>query len=233
MSKSLQRISENQQRSKRKESTAVKEQKLLDAFCDIRSHITLLHKEQRHRQTDKIDQNHQHDRADDRENHRNFHAILNSVNFAGSEVLAGVGRKCCAKSFKRLCKDHQDLHSSIDCHNGIGAEQVYWQIVVALIAGIAAKEVVVSSCSVLFGVQNITTTDGMSTMVATLGALGFGAANAYALMVFCLLYIPCTATIATINREVESKKLTALIIFFQFAVAWVMSFLVYHIGLLF
>ena len=109
----------------------------------------------------------------------------------------------------------------------------YWQIVVALIAGIAAKEVVVSSCSVLFGVQNITTTDGMSTMVATLGALGFGAANAYALMVFCLLYIPCTATIATINREVESKKLTALIISFQFAVAWVMSFLVYHIGLLF
>ena len=109
----------------------------------------------------------------------------------------------------------------------------YWQIVVALIAGIAAKEVVVSSCSVLFGVQNITTTDGMSTMVATLGALGFRAANAYALMVFCLLYIPCTATIATINREVESKKLTALIIFFQFAVAWVMSFLVYHIGLLF
>lgn len=109
----------------------------------------------------------------------------------------------------------------------------YWQIVVALIAGIAAKEVVVSSCSVLFGVQNITTTDGMSTMVATLGALGFGAANAYALMVFCLLYIPCTATIATINREVENKKLTALIIFFQFAVAWVMSFLVYHIGLLF
>lgn len=40
----------------------------------------------------------------------------------------------------------------------------YWQIVVALIAGIAAKEVVVSSCSVLFEVQNITTTDGMSTM---------------------------------------------------------------------
>ena len=109
----------------------------------------------------------------------------------------------------------------------------YWQIVVALIAGIAAKEVVVSSCSVLFGVQNITTTDGMSAMVTTLGALGFGAANAYALMVFCLLYIPCTATIATINREVESKKLTALIIFFQFAVAWVMSFLVYRIGLLF
>lgn len=109
----------------------------------------------------------------------------------------------------------------------------YWQIVVALIAGIAAKEVVVSSCSVLFGIQNITTSHGMSTMLATLGGLGFGAANAYALMVFCLLYVPCTATIATINREVQSKKITLAFVCFQLAVAWIMSFIVYRIGLLF
>lgn len=108
----------------------------------------------------------------------------------------------------------------------------YWQIVVALIAGIAAKEVVVSSCSVLFGIQNITTSHGMTAMAATLGSMGFGATNAYALMVFCLLYIPCTATIATIRRETESRRLTACFVCFQFAVAWVMSFLVYHIGLL-
>ena len=108
----------------------------------------------------------------------------------------------------------------------------YWQIVVALIAGIAAKEVVVSSCSVLFGIQNITTSHGMTAMASTLGAMGFGAVNAYALMVFCLLYIPCTATIATIRRETESRRLTACCVCFQFAVAWVMSFLVYHIGLL-
>ena len=50
----------------------------------------------------------------------------------------------------------------------------------------------------LFGIQNITTAHGMNAMVATLGSIGFGAANAYALMVFCLLYVPCTATIATI-----------------------------------
>lgn len=108
----------------------------------------------------------------------------------------------------------------------------YWQIIVALIAGIAAKEVVVSSCGVLFGIQNITSTSGMSALAATLGGIGFGTANAYALMVFCLLYVPCTATIATINREVHSKKLTFAIISFQLIVAWVMSFLVYHIGLL-
>ena len=106
----------------------------------------------------------------------------------------------------------------------------YWQIAVALIAGIAAKEVVVSSCSVLFGIQNITTGHGMESFVAVLGTMGFGAANAYALMVFCLLYVPCTATIATIHREVGSAKTTCGIIFFQLAVAWVVSFIAYHIA---
>lgn len=109
----------------------------------------------------------------------------------------------------------------------------YWQIIVALIAGIAAKEVVVSSCSVLFGIQNITTANGMNAMVATLGSLGFGAANAYALMVFCLLYVPCTATIAAIHRELGSLKATLGILIFQILTAWGMSVIIYHIGLLF
>lgn len=109
----------------------------------------------------------------------------------------------------------------------------YWQIVVALIAGIAAKEVVVSSCSVLFGIQNITSAHGMNSMVSTLSAIGFGSANAYALMVFCLLYVPCTASIATMHRELGSWKKTSFIILYQLAIAWIMSFLVYHIGLLF
>ena len=98
---------------------------------------------------------------------------------------------------------------------------------VALISGIAAKEVVVSSCSVLFGIQNITTAHGMDSFVAVLASMGFGAANAYALMVFCLLYVPCTATIATIRREVGSAKLTCGIVLFQLAVAWVMSFIAF------
>ena len=109
----------------------------------------------------------------------------------------------------------------------------YWQIVVALISGIAAKEVVVSSCSVLFGIQNITTAHGMDSFVTLLGTMGFGAANAYALMVFCLLYVPCTATIATIHREVRSTKVTCGIVLFQLAVAWVVSFIAFHVAGLF
>lgn len=108
----------------------------------------------------------------------------------------------------------------------------YWQIVVALISGIAAKEVVVSSCSVLFGIANITTNSGMQTMVSVLGGMGFTAVNAYALMVFCLLYIPCMATLATIQREVGKKRITAAFAVFQFVTAWIFAFLVYQIGML-
>lgn len=108
----------------------------------------------------------------------------------------------------------------------------YWQIVVALISGIAAKEVVVSSCGILFGVANVSTAAGMNTMVATLASIGFGVKNAISLMVFVLLYIPCTATIATINRELQSRKLTFLFMCFELAVAWIMSFFVFQISML-
>lgn len=105
----------------------------------------------------------------------------------------------------------------------------FWQIIVALISGIAAKEVVVSSCSVLFGIQNITTADGMAGFAHILEEMGFGMANAYAMMTFCLLYVPCMAAIATIRREVGSRKLTAAIILYQTAAAWGMSVLIYQV----
>ena len=109
----------------------------------------------------------------------------------------------------------------------------YWQIVVALIAGISAKEVVVSSCAVLFGVSSVTSETGMAALSGSLGALGFGALNAYALMTFSLLYVPCAATLATIKKETGSWGWTGLVAVFQIAMAWLVTFAVYHIGLLF
>ena len=109
----------------------------------------------------------------------------------------------------------------------------YWQIVVALIAGISAKEVVVSSCAVLFGISSVTSDAGMAALSGSLGALGFGALNAYALMTFSLLYVPCAATLATIKKETGSWGWTGLVALFQIAVAWLVTFAVYHIGLLF
>ena len=106
----------------------------------------------------------------------------------------------------------------------------FWQIAVALIAGVSAKEVVVSSCAVLFGVPNINSGEGMNTLIGILGTVGFGQLNAFCLMVFCLLYIPCMATLATIKKESGSWKWTGFTALFQLAVAWVVTFGVYQIG---
>lgn len=108
-----------------------------------------------------------------------------------------------------------------------------WQIVVALIAGIAAKEVVVSSFSVLFGIANINAASGMASLTDILTGVGFGPLNAYSLMIFCLLYIPCAATIGVIQREMNSARWTIFTVAFQLGVAWLMSTLIYQIGSLF
>lgn len=83
----------------------------------------------------------------------------------------------------------------------------FWQIAVALIAGISAKEVVVSSCAVLFGVSNINSGAGMDTLEGILGSAGFGQLNAFCLMIFCLLYIPCMAALATILQGIRKHTL--------------------------
>ena len=108
-----------------------------------------------------------------------------------------------------------------------------WQVVVALISGIAAKEVVVSSMSVLYGIGNIFSAEGMSSLTEALSLSGFNYINAYSLMLFCLLYVPCTAAVATIYKETKSLKATLFSIFFNMRSAWLVSVLFYNIASLF
>ena len=65
-----------------------------------------------------------------------------------------------------------------------------------------------------------------------LGAAGFGQLNAFCLMVFCLLYIPCAAALATIRKESGSTRWMLLSALFQLAVAWIVTFVIYRIGIL-
>lgn len=108
----------------------------------------------------------------------------------------------------------------------------YWQIAVALLSGIAAKEVVVSSMGVLFGVANVAAPEGMAALSGALGAIGFGAANAYSMMLFCLLYVPCMATIATLKREACSAKFALGAALLQLGTAWVVSTAFYRLAML-
>ncbi len=97
-----------------------------------------------------------------------------------------------------------------------------WRIGVALLSGIAAKEIVASTISLLAG-----------TGPDALASLGLNAASALAFMSFSLLYVPCTATIVVMRRELGSARETALAVLYGITVAWLVSFAVYRIALLF
>ena len=91
-----------------------------------------------------------------------------------------------------------------------------WRISTALVTGFMAKESVVSTLSVLFG------------SVAAFQA-AITPVSALALLVFCLLYTPCVAAIASVRRELGSKWATIIVIG-QCSVAWIVSFIVAMIG---
>ena len=105
-----------------------------------------------------------------------------------------------------------------------------WQVAVALISGLSAKEVVVSSFSVLYGISNVNSAADMRALSTQLAMAGFGGVNAYALMIFCLLYSPCIAAVATIKRETGSWRWTIGMVLFQLAVAWAGAMLVFQLG---
>ena len=94
-----------------------------------------------------------------------------------------------------------------------------WRIVTSLIAGFLAKESIVSMLSVLYG--------SVESLTSSLNPV-----DAFALLVFCLLYTPCIAAVAAVKRERGALFATGTVIF-QCAVAWVAALLVHLIGMLF
>lgn len=90
-----------------------------------------------------------------------------------------------------------------------------WRISTALITGFMAKESVVSTLSVLLG-------SGVK-ITSILTQLG-----AASLLVFCLLYTPCVAAIASIKREL-GRKWACFVVVFQCVIAWIMAFITHGI----
>lgn len=95
-----------------------------------------------------------------------------------------------------------------------------WRISTAFITGFMAKESVVSTLTVLLGGD----VDKLPTV--------FNHITAFVFLVFCLLYTPCVATIATVKREL-GKRYALLVVFVQCSVAWLVAFIVYNLCNLF
>ena len=91
-----------------------------------------------------------------------------------------------------------------------------WRMSTALIGGFLAKESVVATVNVLFPNEA-----ALSAVLTQIGALSF--------LVFCLLYTPCVAAIASIRREL-GRGWAALVVLLQCAIAYIAAFLVHFIG---
>ena len=104
-----------------------------------------------------------------------------------------------------------------------------WRIAVGLLFGFVAKEVVVTSMGVLYGVgdqDNAALSDSLKED-PSLYAL-----NAYGLMAFTLLYTPCIATIGAVRSETGSWRWTVFAVLYGLAVAWIVAFLIFKGGTL-
>ena len=110
-----------------------------------------------------------------------------------------------------------------------------WKTSVSLLAGSAAKEVVVSTLGVLYVGEDDADmiSERLTTPSRVTGKAPFTPQSALAFMVFVLLYCPCIATLAAIARECGSWKYSLFSVVYNTALAWVLAFVVYRIALLF
>ncbi len=105
-----------------------------------------------------------------------------------------------------------------------------WQSSVAAVSGLIAKENIVGTFGVLYGMQDLSDTG--SELWGSVAAI-FNGVTAYSFMIFNLLCCPCFAAVGTIRRELGSWKRTLATVGFQCLVAYIAAFLVYIVGSLF
>jgi len=94
------------------------------------------------------------------------------------------------------------------------------QLAIALIFGFVAKEIVIGSLAVIYGLEG---TALMSTMAQQLDWV-----QAYSFMLFTLIYTPCLSTLATLKTESRSAAYTALALIWPLLLAWLLSFVFYQ-----
>lgn len=113
-----------------------------------------------------------------------------------------------------------------------------WRMGVSLVAGSAAKEVVISTLGVLFQTDD---SQGVTSLVDKLRSLKFSEGPkaglpvynqlaAFSFLIFILIYFPCIAVVAAIRKESGRWRWPAFVAFYTTALAWLMSFAVYQIG---
>ena len=106
-----------------------------------------------------------------------------------------------------------------------------WKASVALLSGAVAKEIILSTLSVLYSVDD--SERGSATLSNLMLQSGtYSRASALAFIIFILLYFPCMAPVATIARETGGWKWAAFSVVYNTLLAWVLAFAAYNIGIM-
>ena len=106
-----------------------------------------------------------------------------------------------------------------------------WRASVALVSGVAAKEIVVSTLGVLYSVEDADeNTASLSARLKSNG--GYTPAAALAMMIFVLVYFPCIATIVAISQEAGGWRWALFSVVYNTALAWVIAWVVYRLSML-
>lgn len=146
--------------------------------------------------------------------------ILSSFNFKFQFVEGGEG-----SILQSISKFIAPIFEPLGFNN--------WAIVSALLAGFVAKEIVVSSIAMFNGIDASATRLISESIMLSSSVVYFSSkSSVLSFLVFCLLYTPCLASISMLSQEIGAKW-TAFAVVLQLSVAYVVSFLIYNISLLF
>ena len=116
-----------------------------------------------------------------------------------------------------------------------------WKMSISLLAGLPAKEIVVSTMGVIYqtndGESTVNLQNKLQNELHTKGKRAgqkvFTTPAALAFLIFILIYFPCVGVVATIKNEAGSWKWAAFVVFYTTGLAWITAFAVYNIGNLF
>ncbi len=168
----------------------------------------------------------------------------------GKEYLKKMGGIILVASIVVWALNYFPIHDDSDIHQDSYLESIGkavnpvmeplgfgWRSTVAALAGVPAKEIVVSTLGVLYtddeAVSQAKLGERLQSVNPSTGQPDFGAAEALSFMVFILLYCPCIATVTAIARETGSWKWALFSIVYNTLVAWLVAWGVYRLALLF
>ena len=157
--------------------------------------------------------------------------LANSLGFvkkAFSVILAASVVIWFLQSFDCSLHMVSDCRESILVFSGRAAAPFFeplgfgsWQAASAMIAGLSAKEAIISTFSVIANSSGTSSFSLLSSIFTPAGAISF--------MIFCLLYVPCIATLAAVRKETGSWRCSIIMCFGHILLAWSVCFVIYNI----